>query len=211
MKKRKMSRIARRMKRDRPIRWWGLTQRFSLLALPGGGPTLPVLTAHGPDKERWDAAIQRNLSNLLSHGALWTDDNKRAPFDTMTHPRVVYQRILDGESPGDCDDHASFRAACMLKVRRAGEPLYDRVWLGLVHFLERDGARNGHVVVVYQVDGVVYWIDYNKRHHVINTDGTQKPRGWADDYCASINATLLGAKMVGVELGSHEMLIQKRK
>lgn len=120
------------------FRWYGLTARIG--DERDGDPVLPAANL--------DALVMR-----LGAASLYRADKA----DTMRHPRIVQRRLNRGEKIGDCDDHASYVSAVLLKSNLAAE-----VYPSIIHF-ERDGKPSGHAFVLFRSnDGYADWyvMDY---------------------------------------------------
>jgi hypothetical protein len=95
----------------------------------------------------------------LEYGKEWRKD--KAGGDFVTNPRRVQRRIEDGVRIGDCDDHAAYWCAVLLK-----SGLAKRCWMGWVMMQPAKGnpsvGRWGHCVCIFEDhDGVMWWTDYH--------------------------------------------------
>lgn len=83
--------------------------------------------------------------------------------DHLTHPTRLQWRINNDFEFGDCDDHAIYWCAALLKSKLA-----KRVWFAFYSMKKQDpmnktsrADRMAHAVCVFQgLDGEFYWCDY---------------------------------------------------
>lgn len=79
------------------------------------------------------------------------------PRDPVYHPTQIQKRIDAGYKIGDCDDHAIYWAAALIKNKLA-----KRVWFSTYFYTTDSGERAGHAICVFQgLDGKYYWGDYS--------------------------------------------------
>lgn len=88
--------------------------------------------------------------------------------DHLTHPARLQWRLDNNFEFGDCDDHAIYWCATLLKSKLA-----KRVWFA--HYSmkrmteENNFHREGHAVCVFEgLDGELYWADYRKPKKITN-------------------------------------------
>ncbi len=92
------------------------------------------------------------IPERLSWGQNYKADRRGS--DRFYHPRRIQLRIDKDVRIGDCEDHAGYWIACLLK-----SGLAKRAWLGAVFFV-RDGIQ-GHAVCLYEDRaGQFWWCDY---------------------------------------------------
>jgi hypothetical protein len=84
--------------------------------------------------------------------------------DHLTHPTRLQWRIDNDFEFGDCDDHAVYWCAALLKSKLA-----KRVWFAFYSMKKQEpinktsrADRMAHAVCVFQgLDDTLYWCDYN--------------------------------------------------
>jgi hypothetical protein len=88
--------------------------------------------------------------------------------DHLTHPTVLQGRIEDKEKFGDCDDHAIYWCAALIKSKLAS-----KVWLGFYHMInEESGEITGHAVCVFaDHSNVLHWADYRNPRKISKVVG----------------------------------------
>jgi len=90
----------------------------------------------------------------LKWGSLYKYD---PPRDPVYHPTQIQKSLDEGNKIGDCDDHAIYWSAALIKNKLA-----KRVWLSMYFFTTANGAREGHAICVFQgFDDKFYWGDYS--------------------------------------------------
>jgi len=120
--------------------WRGLTMRQSLDNAKGDR----LITIDSP----------RRLAELLDFGRDYKPDpGKKGRWDQSIHPCAVQHKINTqsfGTKNMDCDDHAVYWCAMILKNKLA-----DRVWFTTINW-----SGSGHAFCVYQIGNDFYWGDY---------------------------------------------------
>lgn len=136
----------------------------------------------------------RAISEALSGGARWRPDPLGGIFDNVYHPSQVQLNIDMSEPVGDCDDHAVYWCAMLLRSKLAR-----RAWLSFYQYRRADGVVGGHVVCVFEsvdtgADGKpkLFWVDYGLPELITSRDA------WIDLLCARKSRTLLGAAEIPV-------------
>ena len=125
----------------------------------------------------------------LAYGSKYKADRR----DSLTHPRRIQQRVDEGTVLlGDCDDHAAYWAAVLL---RSG--LADEMYFGDLQF-ETRGRRTGHAVAVFCTEGSWYWADYGMPILIPERDA------WADSVLGRYGDKLRGATLYRVSLTADE-------
>ena len=128
----------------------------------------------------------------VAYGGLYRKDGRK---DRMLHPRLVQARINAGDIRlGDCEDHAAYWIACLIKSKLA-----DEVLLGNLQFKDH-GERAGHAVVVFKADGDWYWADYNMPSLLPSRDA------WADAVLAIYGDELVGGVLTHVGLNHDDTI-----
>lgn len=128
----------------------------------------------------------------VAYGQLYRKDGRR---DRMSHPRLVQARIDKGEVQlGDCEDHAAYWIACLIKSRLA-----ERVYLGNLQFRDA-GERAGHAVVVFESDGDWYWADYGMPSLLPSREH------WAEYVLAIYGDEMLGGVLTRVSLNADDTI-----
>lgn len=90
----------------------------------------------------------------LKWGNLYKADPLRDP---VYHPTQIQKSLDEGKKIGDCDDHAIYWCASLLKNKLA-----KRVWLSMYFFTTANNKREGHAICVFQgLDDKFYWGDYS--------------------------------------------------
>ena len=126
------------------------------------------------------AAAFSDIVTRLAYGQKYKADRR----DSLTHPRMVQRRIDEGHALlGDCDDHAGYWIATLLKSKLA-----DEAYFGDIQY-ENRGVKEGHAVAVFLADGQWYWADY----------GMPIPLGRREDWVKSVLA-MYGDKLRGTIL-----------
>ena len=98
------------------------------------------------------------IASALEYGTMWRSDPLGGAFDVVYHPTRVQRNIAENEEIGDCDDHAIYWCAALLK-----SGLAKRTWISFYHMEKRSGRISGHALCVFQgLDDKYYWTDY---HH----------------------------------------------
>lgn len=107
----------------------------------------------------------KEILEALNWGKTWTADPLKGTFDMMYHPTRIQRNSFLGRSIGDCDDHAIYWCASLLKSKLAS-----KVWLSFYQYEKLDGTVGGHVVCVYRDwYGEYYWADYNLPESIPDT------------------------------------------
>lgn len=128
----------------------------------------------------------------VAYGRRYRQDGRR---DRMLHPRRVQARVNAGAiGLGDCEDHAAYWIACLIKSQLA-----DEVLLGNLQF-KNGGKRAGHAVVVFKADGDWYWADYNMPSLLPSRDA------WVDAVLAIYGNELVGGVLTRVELNADDTI-----
>jgi hypothetical protein len=128
----KLRRIGTRLFWRFGLRWYGLTSRRI-----GEGKGTPVRTAESIS----------DLAGRTSYPDHYTEDR----LDSMRHPRLIQARVDARRPLGDCDDHAAYWCAVLLK-----SGLAERVYLAAMH-LQLDGEPAGHAFVIFRRSGDDAW------------------------------------------------------
>lgn len=109
------------------------------------------------------------IPERLSWGQRYKADRKGG--DRFYHPRRVQMRIDRDVRVGDCEDHAGYWIACLLK-----SGLARRAWLGAVFFV-RNGVE-GHAVCIFEDhDGKFWWCDYGMPN-AFDAEADSASPGW---------------------------------
>lgn len=144
------------------------------------------------------------IPERLKWGGLYKADRKGG--DRFYHPRRVQKRIDDGVRIGDCEDHAGYWIACLLK-----SGLAKRAWLGAVFFV-RNGVE-GHAICIYEDHaGKFWWCDYGMpRPFTPEADSLGDVDGvgyaWAPEVARMFGATAVhGAELYGIAGLKHDAL-----
>lgn len=96
------------------------------------------------------------IIEALGFGEDYVKDPLNGALDIMYHPREIQDRINNDEKVGDCDDHAIYWAACLLKADIAKD-----AWIGTIYYKREDGSFGGHAVCVFEdYSGQLFWSDY---------------------------------------------------
>ncbi len=99
---------------------------------------------------------EHQIAEALSWGRTWVSDPLGGVLDNMYHPTRVQFNMNLGRPVGDCDDHAVYWCAALLKSKLAR-----KVWLSFYQYERVDGHVGGHVVCVFEkLGGGCYWVDY---------------------------------------------------
>jgi hypothetical protein len=156
------------------IGWYQLTQELSL------DDSRPVQPAASPQE----------ILERLRFGQSYAPDPINGALDIMRHPRRVQRWIDTGKPLGDCDEHAAYWLACLLRSGLAAE-----AWLGIFQGQEvATGKTFGHALALWraQPDGPILWADYTTP---ATTDGRG---GWVDAVATAYGARPLFAGMAHV-------------
>jgi hypothetical protein len=103
-------------------------------------------------------ASTEDIASALSYGKTWRSDPLKGLFDYVYHPTSVQKHIDNNTSVGDCDDHAIYWCAALLK-----SGLAEKVWISFYQMEKPNKKIGGHVVCVYRDhDGNYFWADYKK-------------------------------------------------
>ena len=159
--------------------WYGMSMFFTRKKAT---PVKTFLTAE-------DIAVQ------LDGGADWREDPWSGVLDVCMHPTKFQGRLNEavlGETDeiGDCDDHAAYWAAALLK-----SGLATKVWFSFLQMRKKDtGKVSGHVVCVWNdTSGNLLWADY------VNPTLIVDKWDWAEGNAKARNAEVIGAAMIEVE------------
>ena len=143
-----------------------------------------------------------DIPPAIKYGRNWREDPIKGLLDIVMSPRK-FQYLIDkgSEEFGDCDDHALYWAAALLKSNLA-----DKAWLGTVWYSKADGSmKSGHVVCVFSKGGKSYWADYRNPSLF---EGTWE---WATQVAQSRGKVLHAAALIEVKLrkSGHTKLSKK--
>lgn len=156
------------------VGWYQLTQELSL------DDSRPVQVA----------ASDAEIAGRLAFGSRYAPDPVRGALDIMRHPRRVQRWIDSGKPLGDCDEHAAYRLACLLKSGLASE-----AWLGIFQGQEIEtGKTFGHALALWRVMGgnPIQWADYGLG------ETTATEWGWVERVASVYSARPLFAGMAKV-------------
>lgn len=103
----------------------------------------------------------------LGWGRSWHPDPLNGNFDIMRHPRRIEKRLILEQKPGDCDEHAIYWCASLLRSGLAKE-----VWLCTYSGIDLRGKLRGHAVCVFSTDAGLFYADY----------GIPVPLKWLNDF-----------------------------
>lgn len=124
------------------VGWYGLTQRISE---DDSEPVRP-------------AASYEEIVTRLRFGQGYAPDPVHGKLDIMRHPRRIQRWIDTGKPIGDCDEHAAYWLACLLKSGLACE-----AYLGILQAQTlATGETWGHALAVWRESegGPLLWADY---------------------------------------------------
>ena len=104
----------------------------------------------------------REYSNIeeiigaMNYGKLYQQDEIfNIKSDHMTHPGALQLKLDNGKGFGDCDDHAIYWCAALLK-----SGLAKKVWIG-IFTMKNDKGYSGHAICVFEdMDHELNWCDY---------------------------------------------------
>lgn len=128
--------------------WWRVTQFVSSFR------AIPLPTS------------VRNLtyiSKMLGEGSLYRPDR---PLAGMWNPGYVWARATNDQRVGDCEDHAGFWVAMLIRAAFDSEGrMLESIAIGTVWGLDANGKHVGHAVALFGFrdhHGVLteYWADY---------------------------------------------------
>lgn len=137
----------------------------------------------------------REITEALRWGDGWRPDPLRGVLDVLMDPRKFQKRINDGASEfGDCDDHAMYWCTAMLQSGIA-----DRAWFASVWYAKPGEKGKGHVVCIFEREGMRFWCDYGDPRPTLDT------WEWATDVAEGRGANMLAAGMVEITLRSHNL------
>ena len=135
-----------------------------------------------------------DIAKALDGGKRWREDPLGGLFDSLYHPSRIQLNIDMNEPIGDCDDHAVYWCAMLL---RSG--LARRAWLAFYQYRRSDGVVGGHVVCVFEStdpgpDGKpkLFWVDYGLPELIKSRET------WIELLCARKSRTCLGAAEIPV-------------
>ncbi len=120
---------------------------------------------------------------ILSFGTNYRPDPKRGFLkDKTIHPRVIQHKINTGEygkTMFDCDDHAAYWCAQLLKNKH----MVNKVYFAEIRFPKGDDGKNsGHAFCIFEgLDSKLYWADYN--YPAFFTDDKTKIFDCMDEVC----------------------------
>ena len=98
------------------------------------------------------------IAEALKYGTMWRADPLGGALDNVYHPTRIQKNITEGEEIGDCDDHAVYWCAALLK-----SGLAKKTWISFYHMEKRSGKISGHVLCVFKgLDDRYYWTDYHE-------------------------------------------------
>lgn len=95
------------------------------------------------------------LGFYVHANAIYTLDPLKGKFDMLLHPTVFQHRVESGEPADDCDGHAAFWLASLLKSK-----IPSSAWLATVWYKKQNGDRAGHAIAVWCEEGKYFWADY---------------------------------------------------
>lgn len=128
----------------------------------------------------------------IAYGTHYTPDGRR---DRMAHPRQMQMRIHQNRQRiGDCEDHAAYWIAVLLKSDLADECL-----LGVL-FYERSGSKEGHAVTVFRKGDEWFWVDYNSPVPL------PERNAWADSVLERYGHSRRGAFLLQTTLGKGDTI-----
>lgn len=168
------------------VRWYCLTERAS--------------ESHGHPVE--PAGSCEEIAKRLSFGNAYKPDPWKGRLDIMRHPRRIQRWIDEGKPVGDCDEHAAYWCACLLK-----SGLVDNVWMGTLQMQAPDGTISGHAVSVFDRPGTgsLWTADYD----VPVSIGTDR-WGWVDVYCQRYGAKPVFATLAKViRLDADDLIVMR--
>jgi len=129
------------------------------------------------------------IIEAMKFGNTWRSDPWGGILDNLYHPTRIQKNIDEQEDVGDCDDHAIYWCATLLK-----SGLAKRAWISFYHMEKSGGKISGHVVCVYQdLDGLYYWTDYRRPKPL------KYKHQWYEESSFQRGATPLHAAMIEIK------------
>lgn len=136
--------------------------------------------------------VYKNIAEIpvaLSWGTRYKPDPiGRNP---ILHPTEIQKRIEKDELIADCEDHACYWAAALIKSKLA-----KKVWMGVFWYYRADGTFGGHAVCVFLgLDGKMYYADYGMPVENIAPIAGPDAFGWLSSAFPAYGKKLVSASM----------------
>ena len=125
----------------------------------------------------------QEIAYELAFGMRYKKDLLRETLDVMIHPTRIQDRINKNQLIGDCEDHAGYWVATLLKTK-----LVKNAWLGFTMFGDANDSIQGHAVCVFEDwAGEMFWVDYNKPNKFSNFPNV-RTWDWCEQVCKAFSS-----------------------
>lgn len=129
------------------------------------------------------------IPTLFSYGGLYKSDPLGGRLDYLAHPSRLERRLskrTSGDKFGDCDDHAIYWAAKLVKSNLA-----HHVWFAFYTMYDEETSKySSHSVCVFEDNLDLFWADYRLPTNT-GTANIENKWQWAE-----LSAFLYGRKPI---------------